>query len=67
VFEDQDNVYILLEICNNHTLNELIKRRKRLTEMEAQYYISQIISALKYLHQNKVIHREYTLPDSVSN
>ena len=33
VFEDHENVYILLEICTNHTLNELIKRRKRLTEM----------------------------------
>ena len=61
VFEDHENVYILLEICTNHTLNELIKRRKRLTEMEVQYYLSQIISALKYLHQSKVIHREYIL------
>ena len=58
VFEDHENVYILLEICTNHTLNELIKRRKRLTEMETQYYLAQIVSSLKYLHQNKVIHRE---------
>ena len=32
-FEDEDNVYILLEICENQTLNELIKRRKRITEI----------------------------------
>lgn len=50
------------------TLNELIKRRKRLTEMEVQYYLVQIVSALKYLHQNKVIHREYFFVKySVSN
>ena len=33
-FEDSENVYILLEICQNQTLNELLKRRKRLTEVE---------------------------------
>ena len=27
-FEDTENVYILLEMCHNQTLNELLKRRK---------------------------------------
>jgi len=61
VFEDQENVYILLEICTNQTLNELLKRRKRLTELEVQCYLSQIINALKHLHNNKVIHRDLKL------
>eukprot|EP01017_Pseudomicrothorax_dubius_P002737 TRINITY_DN10205_c0_g1_i2.p1 TRINITY_DN10205_c0_g1~~TRINITY_DN10205_c0_g1_i2.p1 ORF type:complete len:620 (+),score=120.06 TRINITY_DN10205_c0_g1_i2:131-1990(+) len=61
VFEDQDNVYILLEMCSNQTLNELIKRRKRLAEIEVQSYVSQIISGLKYLHANRVIHRDLKL------
>ena len=26
VFEDQDNIYILLELCKNETLNEFLKR-----------------------------------------
>jgi len=34
VFEDSENVYILLELCQNQTLNELLKRRKRLHELE---------------------------------
>ena len=67
VFEDHENVYILLEICTNQTLNELIKRRKRLTEMEVQYYLSQIVQSLTYLHHNKVIHREYPSLHAVSN
>ncbi|EGR31190.1 protein kinase domain protein, partial [Ichthyophthirius multifiliis] len=61
VFEDNENIYILLELCPHQTLNELIKRRKRLTELEAQCYIVQIVSALKYLHQNLVIHRDLKL------
>lgn len=38
-FEDKENVYILLEICQNQSLNELVRRRKRLTELEAQCYL----------------------------
>eukprot|EP00347_Sterkiella_histriomuscorum_P006501 403352526 len=60
-FEDAENVYILLELCQNQTLNEMVKRRKRLTELEAQCYALQIISALKYLHAHRVIHRDLKL------
>jgi len=33
-FEDAENVYILLELCANQTMNEMLKRRKRLTQLE---------------------------------
>lgn len=61
VFEDHENVYIMLELCPNQTLNELIKRRKRLTELEVQCYTTQVINSLLYLHQNRVIHRDLKL------
>jgi len=54
-------VYILLEVCPNQTLNELIKRRKRLTEVEAQCYLYQVALALKYMHGRRVIHRDLKL------
>jgi polo-like kinase 1 len=60
-FEDTENVYILLEMCQNQTLNELLKRRKRLTEIEVQCYMVQLIKALKYLHSHRVIHRDLKL------
>lgn len=60
-FEDKDNVYILLELCTNQSLNDLLKRRKRLHELEVQCYTLQIVSALKYLHSNRVIHRDLKL------
>mmetsp|Transcript_47281 Transcript_47281/g.34568 ORF Transcript_47281/g.34568 Transcript_47281/m.34568 type:complete len:85 (+) Transcript_47281:146-400(+) len=34
VFEDTENVYIILELCKNQSLNELLRRRKRLHELE---------------------------------
>ena len=60
-FEDSENVYLLLEICQNQSLNELLKRRKTLTELEVQCYTMQIIKALKYLHSHRIIHRDLKL------
>lgn len=60
-FEDHENVYILLELCTNQSLNDLLKRRKRLTEIECQCYTVQLIKSLKYLHSHRVIHRDLKL------
>jgi len=60
-FEDSENVYILLEMCHNQTMNELLRRRKRLIELEIRCYLLQIIAGIKYLHQHRVIHRDLKL------
>ena len=60
-FEDKNNIYILLEMCANNTLRDLIKKRKYLTELEVQCYMVQLIKALKYIHSQKVIHRDIKL------
>jgi serine/threonine protein kinase len=36
----------------------MLKQRKRISELEIQYFVFQIIEGLKYTHSNKVIHRE---------
>ena len=60
-FEDEEYVFILLELCRNHSLNELLRRRKRLTEIEAQSYLLRLITSLQYLHTHRVIHRDIKL------
>lgn len=57
-FEDENFIYILLEPCRNHSLNDLIRRRKRLVELEVQSYFFKLISALQYLHGLNVLHRD---------
>ncbi len=42
-------------------MSELMKRRKTLIEPEVRYYITQIIDALRFLHDNLVIHRDLKL------
>ena len=60
-FEDDENFYILLELCQNQTLKELHMRRKILTEVEVQCYTIQLVKALQYLHSHRIIHRDLKL------
>lgn len=39
----------------------MIKRRKRLTEPEAAYFMRQLLQAMQYLHDQLVIHRDLKL------
>ena len=43
VFEDSENVYILMELCPNQTMMELVKCKKRLTETETRRYMLQMV------------------------
>ncbi|CCD23928.1 polo kinase CDC5 NDAI_0C02680 [Naumovozyma dairenensis CBS 421] len=60
-FEDDANVYILLEICPNGSLMDLLKKRKSLTEPEVRFFTTQICGAIKYLHSRRIIHRDLKL------
>ena len=62
-FEDQTNIYILLELCENQTLGDLLRKRRNLSEFECRYYMSQLIQALKYMQNDKyrVLHRDLKL------
>ena len=39
-------------------MTQLLNKRKIITEIEAKYYLIQIVNGLKYLHNNKVIYRD---------
>ena len=59
--EDKDFVFVVLELCSWRSLLELHKGRKVLTELEARYYLRQIVLGCQYLHRNRVFHRDLKL------
>ncbi|XP_057700575.1 serine/threonine-protein kinase PLK1 [Corythoichthys intestinalis] len=60
-FEDDDFVFVVLELCKRRSLLELHKRRKAVTEPEARYYMMQLLKGVQYLHNNRIIHRDLKL------
>jgi len=56
-FEDSERVYLLLELCGDN-LQEVLTRRQRLSELEVQSYLVQLLPALQYLHSSGIIHRD---------
>ena len=57
-FEDENNAYLVLEKCNNNSLNHLLSKRTKLTEIEVQCYMFQLIQGLLFLHNKGYIHRD---------
>lgn len=60
-FDDDKKVYILLDLCENLSLDWLLRRRIRLKEVEVRCYAAQIINVLKHFKQKQIIHRDLKL------
>lgn len=61
-FEDQQFVYLVLELCTKGELQKHLKNLRRvLAENEAREYLSQIVSGMLYLHSQSIMHRDLTL------
>ncbi|XP_042907236.1 serine/threonine-protein kinase PLK1 [Parasteatoda tepidariorum] len=60
-FEDDQNVYIILENCSRKSLVHVLRSRKFLTEPEVRYFMLQLAEGVQYTHSQGVIHRDLKL------
>ena len=58
-FEDENNIYIILPLCKNGQLYDLLhKSNKKVKNIFIKKYLYQTIQAIKELHKKKIIHRD---------
>lgn len=56
-FDDNKNIYLILEYCSQCLFKDF-RAKVKLSEQETAYYGKQVISALKYMHNESIIHRD---------
>ncbi|KAK8858213.1 hypothetical protein M9Y10_013314 [Tritrichomonas musculus] len=61
VLMDKENLYIIVELCDGGDLNDIVISSGGLTESQARHYFRQIMSAVSYIHQLGVAHRDIKL------
>ena len=57
-YENNDNIYLILEYLNKGTLFSKIRKKKKLSEKESFNYFIQILNAINFLHENHFVHRD---------
>lgn len=60
-FEDQENVYLLLELCAGGEFFTYIKTEGHLDEEETRCLVSQLVEGLTFLHNKGILHRDLKL------
>ncbi|XP_054572899.1 LOW QUALITY PROTEIN: inactive serine/threonine-protein kinase PLK5 [Eptesicus fuscus] len=70
-FADRDHVYLVLEYCSRkvhrQSLAHVLEVRQTLTEPEVRYYLRGLVSGLRYLHQQRIVHRDLKLSNFFLN
>lgn len=68
-FEDDDRVYLVMELCSRGEIYSLLRRRRQenggaagvLSENEARGILRDVVAGLKFLHSRGIIHRDLKL------
>ena len=60
LFDENNDLNIIYEYNNSNNVEELISKYGSLDEKIIQKYIRQLLEGLKYLHENKIYHKNLT-------
>lgn len=57
-FAFEQSTYVVLELCPNGSVMDMVKKRRSLTLPEVRRFMIQLCAAVKYLHKRFVAHRD---------
>ena len=64
-FEEGDCMHIIMELCTGGSLVSRISRMKKYDEADAATLVHKMLSAVLYIHQHGVIHRDIKLDNFI--
>ncbi|RCN34042.1 hypothetical protein ANCCAN_20112, partial [Ancylostoma caninum] len=57
-FVDGNDTYVVMELCELGSMRSYVKKNGPLSDRAAAYVLRQIISAVKYMHREGILHRD---------
>ena len=57
-FQDYSNLYLVMDLLSGGDLRYHLGKKKKFSEKETKFFISNIILALEYIHSKNIIHRD---------
>ncbi|KAI4205630.1 MAG: hypothetical protein LQ346_001414 [Caloplaca aetnensis] len=57
-FTFKENTYVVLELCPNGSIQEMVRNRRGISLPEVRRFVVQLCGAIKYMHARNVIHRD---------
>ncbi|KAI3378302.1 hypothetical protein SNEBB_007148 [Seison nebaliae] len=61
VYESKEKIILVMEYAARGELYDYLNRKKRIPENEARGIFRQIVSAVHFLHKNRIVHRDLKL------
>ncbi|XP_060118725.1 serine/threonine-protein kinase 33 [Heteronotia binoei] len=61
VFETPKRMYLVMELCEDGELKEILQRKGQFTENETRHIVQSLASAIAYLHRRDIVHRDLKL------
>ncbi|XP_010613649.1 serine/threonine-protein kinase 33 isoform X2 [Fukomys damarensis] len=61
IFETPKKMYLVMELCEDGELKEILDRKRHFSENETRWIIQSLASAIAYLHNKDIVHRDLKL------